>query len=149
MGPSGPMSKGGWRGWRGGNNYDHADCFEHVQGASFVFFLWKKWIFWGPHYGDVPYYKGFQKIPRKFALKNRKMPVFPLDFYTIFSILYHFDTVLGGFMGSGGGGGGGGGDSLHAHGTLWRSFFLSNQAGVESRAKSVVSGCFEPRFRGF
>ena len=48
----------------------------------------------------------FQKIPRKFALKNRKMPVFSIDFYTIFSILYHFDTVLGGFMGSGGGGGG-------------------------------------------
>ena len=93
----------------------HTDCFEHVQGANFVFFdgksgyfgdrtmemyhirrgfkkyrrgggaqysdwsmfcacmpltqtalsmykeqilcffLWKKWIFWGPHYGDVPY----------------------------------------------------------------------------------------------
>ena len=32
------------------------------------------------------------------------MPVFSFDFYTIFSILYHFDTVLGGFMGSGGGG---------------------------------------------
>ena len=29
-------------------------------------------------------------------------------------------------------------------------FFLSNQAGVESRAaKSKVSGCFEPRFIGF
>ena len=45
------------------------------------------------------------------------MPVFSLDFYTIFSILYHFDTVLGGFMGSGGGGGGGC-DSPHAHGSF-------------------------------
>ena len=32
------------------------------------------------------------------------MPVFSVDFYTIFSILYHFDTVLGGFMGLWGGG---------------------------------------------
>ena len=32
---------------------------------------------------------------------------------------------------------------------LCGGFFLSNQAGVKSRAKSEVSGGFEPRFRGF
>ena len=31
-------------------NAPHTDCFEHVHGAR---------IFWGLHYGNVPYYKVF------------------------------------------------------------------------------------------
>ena len=48
-----------------------------------------------------------------------------------------------------GSGGGGGGDSLHSHGTLWRSFFLSNQAGVESRAKVWFLDVLNPGLEGF
>ena len=64
------------------------------------------WIFYGPHYGNVPYYKVFKQIPRKFALKKEEYACFWLDFYPIFFFFfiffYKFDTVLGGFMGSGG-----------------------------------------------
>ena len=67
-------------------------------------------IFWGPHYRNVPYYKVFEKIPKK----NRKMHVFSLIFIPSFPFLYHFDTVLGPFFGWVGGGG----DSPHPHGTL-------------------------------
>ena len=37
-------------------NAPHTDCFEHVQGAHFVFCDGKS------GYGNVPYYKVFQKI---------------------------------------------------------------------------------------
>ena len=47
------------------------------------------------------------------------------------------------------GSGGGGGDSPHPHGTLWRKKNIVKPGGSRNQAKSGVSGCFEPRFRGF
>ena len=46
------------------------------------------WIFYGPHYGNVPYYKVFKQIPRKFALKKEEYACFWLDFYPIYFLFF-------------------------------------------------------------
>ena len=90
MGPSGPMSKGGWRGWRGGNNYDHADCFEHVQGASFLFFDGKSGYFGDRTMEMYHIIRGFKKYLGSLHLKIGKCLFFPLIFIQSFP----FCTIL-------------------------------------------------------
>ena len=52
------------RGWRGGNNYDHADCFEHVQGGNFVFFDGKSGYFGDRTIEMYHIIRGFKKYLR-------------------------------------------------------------------------------------